>query len=284
MNTNHKRLYNGYSIPVIGYGTFPQKETLTDNVPIAIETGYQMIDCSDNYKNEEFVSKGLDSIESSKVVVVTKFSQPLRTHELDKCFEESQRKLGRINVYLLHWPFPFLWKKQWRKMEELYLDGKCDAIGVCNFDLRYLKELLSFCKVRPAINQFERHPIFQQRELYEFCLRNDIVVMSYSPVARMDKALFESPILRKIAVKYKKTISQVILRWDIETNSIPIPASSSKVHIEENFNIFDFKLEESEIKEINRMEIGKRIRFNPRTRFSFRKKLKFLAYRFKLGL
>lgn len=278
------KLNNGYSMPTIGYGTFPQKETLAVNVPIAIETGYQMIDCSDNYKNEEFVGKGLDSLKSSEIIVVTKFSQPLRTNELEKCFYESQRKLGRINVYLLHWPFPFLWKKQWRKMEKLYLDGKCDAIGVCNFDLGYLKELLSFCKVKPAINQFERHPLFQQRELFEFCQSNNIAVMSYSPVARMDKALFESPVLQQIANRYKKTISQVILRWDIDTNSIPIPASSSKVHIEENINIFDFKLEESEIKEINNMEIGKRIRFNPRTRFSFRKKLKFLVYRFKMGL
>lgn len=283
MKNEYIKLNNGFFLPPIGYGTFPQKDTLVDNVPIAIKAGYQMIDCSDNYKNEEFVGKGLASYDSSKIVVVTKFSQPLRTNEIEKCFEESREKLGRINVYLLHWPFPFLWKKQWRKMEDLYLSGKCDAIGVCNFDLGYLKELLSFCKVKPAINQFERHPIFQQQELCEFCQKNDIAVMSYSPVARMDKTLFESPVLLRIANKYNKTVSQIILRWDIDTNSIPIPASSSKVHIEDNFDIFDFKLDKSEINEINNMEIGKRIRFNPRTRFSYKKKLKFLACRIRMG-
>ena len=160
--------------------------------------------------------------------------------------------------------------------------GKCDAIGVCNFDLGYLKELLSFCRVKPAINQFERHPIYQQRELCEFCHNNDIAVMSYSPVARMDKTLHESAIMKQISEKYKKTVSQVILRWDIDTNCIPIPASSSLNHIKENWDLYDFSLDEKDVEEINNLEIGKRIRFNPRTRFSFRKKVKLFMYRCKL--
>lgn len=243
--------------------------------------GGDLIDTSDNYQNEEYVGKGLAQVDLSQVTVISKFSQPLRTNELEKCFEESKNNLGAINIYLLHGPY--LWKKQWRKMEKLYLDGKCDAIGVCNFDIDYLKKLLSFCQVKPAINQFERHPIFQQRELYEFCQKNNIAVMSYSPVARMDKDLFESSVLKRIADRYKKTISQVILRWNIDTNCIPIPASSSKSHIEENINIFDFKLDNSELEEINSMEMGKRIRFNPRTKFSIKMKLKFFLYRIKMA-
>ena len=151
-------------------------------------------------------------------------------------------------------------------MEELYLSGKCDAIGVCNFDLGYMKELLSFCKVKPAINQFERHPMFQQKELVDFCKDKDITVMAYSPVARMDKRLHENPVLKEIAAKYSKTVSQVILRWDIDTGSIPIPASSSEKHIAENYDIFDFILTEEEIDAINSLEAGMRIRFNPRTK------------------
>lgn len=282
MIPKNKQLNNGYSIPLIGYGTFPQKESLVSNIPLAIKIGYRMVDCSDNYRNEEFIGRGLKETDTSNIVVVTKFSQPFRTHELETCFEESYQKLGRINVYLLHWPFPFLWKRQWRKMEDLYLSGKCDAIGVCNFDLGYLKELLSFCRVKPAINQFERHPIYQQRELCEFCHNNDIAVMSYSPVARMDKTLHESAIMKQISEKYKKTVSQVILRWDIDTNCIPIPASSSLNHIKENWDLYDFSLDEKDVEEINNLEIGKRIRFNPRTRFSFRKKVKLFMYRCKL--
>lgn len=211
--------------------------------------------------------------------MISKFSRPLRTNELEKCFEESKNNLGAINIYLLHWPYPYLWKTQWRKMEELYLAGKCEAIGVCNFDLGYMKELLAFCKVKPTINQIERHPMFQQQKLVDFCQENDIAVMAYSPVARMDKRLHESPVLKEIAEKYKKTVSQVILRWDIDTGCIPIPASSSDKHISENYDVFDFILTEEEIEAINGLESGMRIRFNPRTRFSRNQQLKMLMYR-----
>ena len=108
--------------------------------------------------------------------------------------------------------------------------------------------------------------------------------MAYSPVARMDKTLQESPVLKEIANKYNKTVNQIILRWDIDTNCIPIPASSSEKHIAENFNVYDFTLTEDEINEINGLEQGKRIRYNPRTRFSARKNLKFLMYRIMMAI
>lgn len=261
-------LNNKYEIPSIGFGTFPYKEVIVNSLRKAILGGVKLVDTSDNYGNEDFVGEGLSGVDLTDVTVVSKFSQPLRTNELEKCFEESKKKLGKLNIYLLHWPYPYLWKKQWRKMEELYYAGKCDAIGVCNFDLGYMKELLLFCRVKPAINQFERHPLFQQQELVDFCQGNNIAVMAYSPVARMDKDLQESDILKRLSVKYGKSINQIILRWDIDTNCIPIPASSSENHIKENYDIFDFSLTEDEIDSINALEAGKRIRFNPRTRFS----------------
>lgn len=284
MHKNGVRLNNGYIIPLIGYGTYPHKDVLIKSIPIATNIGLRLIDTSDNYKNEEYVGKGFVQANLSDLIVISKFSQPFRTHEVNKCFEESKKKLGKLNIYLLHWPYPYLWKKQWRKLEELYCAGKCDAIGVCNFDLNYMKELLSFCRVKPAINQFERHPLFQQQELVDFCHENDITVMAYSPVARMDKSLQESPTLKSIAKKYHKTVNQVILRWDIDTNCIPIPASSSEQHIKENYDISDFFLTGDEIEEINNLEIGKRIRFNPRSRFTFKQKYKFLRYRLKMLL
>lgn len=275
-----KQLNNGCKIPVIGFGTFPYKEPLINCLPKAIEgNGVCLVDTSDNYQNEEYVGKGLAQVDLSKVTVISKFSQPLRTKELEKCFEESKNILGAINIYLLHWPYPYLWKTQWRKMEDLYLAGKCEAIGVCNFDLGYMKELLAFCKVKPTINQIESHPMFQQQKLVDFCQENDIAVMAYSPVARMDKRLHESPVLKEIAEKYKKTVSQVILRWDIDTGCIPIPASSSEKHIAENFDIFDFNLTEEEIDNIDSLEVGMRIRHNLRTRFSKKEKLVFLKTR-----
>lgn len=273
-------------MPVIGYGTFPQKETLENNVPIAYNAGYWMIDASDNYLNEEFVGTGLGRIGDANIIVVSKFSQPMRTEVFEKCFTESFEKLQcpdvKNRVYLLHWPFPYLWKKEWRKMEDLYLSGNCAAIGVCNFDVGYLKELLRFCRVKPMINQFERHPLFQQNELVDLCKQENIQVMSYSPLARMDDELNNSPILKRIADKYGKTVNQIILRWNIDTKCIPIPASSSEPHIKENIDLFDFKLTDNEIAEINSLDRGKRIRYNPRTRFDKKTRKTFYIESFRL--
>lgn len=274
-------LGNGRMIPVIGFGTFPYKKIIVNNLRKAIQGGVKLVDTSDNYGNEEYVGEGLSELDLSEVTIISKFSQPHRTCELDHCFEESKKKLGKLNIYLLHWPYPYLWKLQWRKMEELYNAGKCDAIGVCNFDKGHMRELLSFCRIKPALNQIERHPLFQQQELVDYCIANEVAVMAYSPVARMDSELQNSPTLNTIAKKYKKTVNQVILRWDIETNCIPIPASSSELHIKENFDIFDFCLDVEEIALIKNLEKGKRIRYNPRTRFSFRERFRFLTYRVK---
>lgn len=274
-------------LPPIGYGTFPQKENLVDNVSTAVDCGYRLIDTSDNYVNEEYVGRGLKNIccSGKNVIVISKFSQPFRTASLSTCFQESNSKLsGRLNIYLLHWPFPFLWKRQWKAMENLYLEGKCDAIGVCNFEKKHLKKLFKFCRVKPFIDQFECHPMFQQKETSDFCKKNGIQVMSYSPVARMNKKLIENETLLSIARKYDKSVTQVILRWNVEHGFIPIPAASSERHMKENIDIFDFSLTESEVKDIDSLECGFRIRFDPDKRFGMMQKLRFLKVYLKLAL
>ncbi len=277
-------LNNGYEIPQIGYGTFPQKETLVQNVPLAIQHGYAMIDTSDNYQNERFVGECLQKIEGGikDITVISKFSQPLRSVELSQCFRESKEALGgHLDIYLMHWPYPFLWKQQWKKMENLYNQGKCKAIGVCNFKKERLEQLLSFCTVKPAINQFERHPMFQQNDLYQYCVEKDIQVICYSPMARMNEELLSNSTLKEIAEKYNKTVGQIILRWDIDHNCIPIPASASEKHIIENIDIFDFKLSPEEMEKIDSLERGLRVRYDPDTRFGRRTKLKFLLYKMR---
>lgn len=275
-------LNNGLEIPVIGFGTFPQKENLTQSAHIAFKTGYRLFDTSDNYFNEEYLGGAVRLLgeEMKEALIITKFSLPLRTREFQVCFEESLSKLaGKIDILLLHWPYTFLWKTQWRKMEQLYIEGRVKAIGVCNFETDKLESLLSFCKVKPAINQIERHPLFQQNDIVEFCRKNDIQVMSYAPIARLDDELMSSPVLSRIAAKYNKTPAQIILRWHIDTVTVPIPASQSPEHIAENYDIFNFSLTDSEIQEINSMERGKRIRFDPKTRFTNRAKIHFLIKR-----
>ena len=272
-------------LPDIGYGTFPQKESLNETIPTAINCGYRLIDTSDNYHNEEFVGGGLKNAGTipDDLIVISKFSQPYRTKELSSCFEESKSKLnGVLNIYLLHWPYPFLWKQQWRAMEELYLSGKCDGIGVCNFEKKKLEKLLKACRVKPIIDQFECHPLFRQKETADYCDSNGIRVMCYSPVARMHEKLTTNKILIGLAKKYNKSIAQIVLRWDIDHGYIPIPGSASKTHMQDNIDVLDFALTDEEIKEIDSLDCGLRIRFDPDKRFGKKERFKFLLHRFGL--
>lgn len=202
-----------------------------------------------------------------------------------RLFASSEAKLGgRIDVYLLHWPFPFLWREQWRMMEDLYLSGRCRAIGVCNFDKAMLGRLLERCRVKPMVNQFERHPLFQQEETAGYCRENGIVVMSYSPFARMDGRLMRNPALERIAAAHGKSVGQVILRWNVEHGDIPIPASRSEAHIRENFDVCGFSLSPDEVAEIDALESGCRVRYDPAKRFSALDKARFMWCRAKLAM
>lgn len=284
------KLYNGLKIPTIGYGTFPLKEELHRALPYAIKKGYQMIDTSDNYDNEAYVGEALKQLsydELDNIIIVSKFSQPLRSQELYKCFQESVSLIDGnhgIDIYLLHWPYPYLWKEQWKRMEELYLKGKCKAIGVCNFEKDKMEELLRICSIKPMINQLECHPYFNQSETVEYCRQNKIIIMSYSPLARMDKELMSDRVICKLAEKYNKLPTQIILRWNIDNGFVPIPASSDETHIAQNIDVLDFKLDFDEIQEINNLEKGKRIRFDPKTRFNKGKIRQFYFYSIKMKL
>lgn len=167
-------------------------------------------------------------------------------------------------------------------MEKLYQSGKCKAIGVCNFEISKLKKLLKFAHVKPAINQIERHPLFQQNEIVNFCKENGIQVMAYTPFGRQDEEIFSQNVLQNLANKYSKSIGQIILRWDVDTGTIPIPASKSTKHINENIDIYDFSLTQEEIEKINGLDTGKRIRFDPKKRFTHKEKIKFFITRIKL--
>lgn len=271
------RLSNGLVLPIIGYGTFPQKESLLETLPIAISEGYTLIDTSDNYFNESYVGKALEENENGSVIVVTKNSDPYTN--VRKSFELSRKKLNNFtDIYLLHWPFPFLWKRMWREMEALYANGECSAIGVCNFDEKKIKKLLKFCKIKPMINQIECHPDFQQRGLINLCRTNNIQIMSYSPLARMDKKLLENPVIMRLAEKHNKKPSQIILRWNIQEGLLPIPGASSALHVSENISIFDFDLSANDMREINMLDCGNRVRLDPNKCFTMKQKFWYFAY------
>lgn len=284
----HMILNNGLKIPQIGYGTYPHKEKLLESIPQAAEIGYRLFDTADNYRNESYVGQAMEKLRDDvkdDCIVITKFSAPEKTGDLSSCFEASRKKLAHTHIiYLLHWPYPFIWKKIWRHMEKLYSDGKVDAIGVCNFEKRKLEKLLRICHVKPAINQIECHPMFQQREIVDFCKANEICIMSYSPLARNDARLFENRTLVSIAEKYNKSVGEIILRWNITHNFIPIPSSSKREHIEGNFSAMDFKLSEEEMEAIDSLDCNLRVRFDPKKRFTLKQKIKYMLINLRLGL
>lgn len=222
------RLQNGMELPPIGYGTFPYKEELRQSIPFAIQTGYRLIDTSDDYQNYAFVGEGVQaSTPNDDIIIEGKISLPYKPEEIRSLVINYKRQLNLENkpldVLLLHFPYPHIFTDSWHEMEKLYDDGLCRAIGVCNFEITHLEKLMKACRIKPMINQFELHPMFRQKELCEYCEKQGIAIMSYSPLARMNKNLFASEIIQGLAEKHNKEIAQIILRWNIQHGYIPIP-------------------------------------------------------------
>ena len=278
------KLANNLEIADIGLGTFPNKEKLETVIPEALELGYRLFDTSDDYYNEKYVGAGLRGRYDEKTYVTTKFSFHQYFSKVDKRLENSKNELNIDNdfdniIYLMHFPYPSVYVEVWKQMEKLYKDGKCKAIGVCNFDIKHLKKLEEECEITPMINQIELHPLFQQKELCEYCASKGIKIMAYSPVARHNEKLFGNEALKDIATKYNKTLSQIIMRWNVQSGRSVIPATVSSAHLKENIDVFDFMLSEEEMQIIDGLDEGMRIRYNPNTMFRYRFRFKmFVKY------
>lgn len=252
INFNTKiKLNNNVEMPVLGFGTY----TIKDPTPIqwAIEAGYRLVDTATVYENEEVVG---EAIKKSKVprkeLFITTKLMPADLDDPGKALDESLRKLGTdyVDLWLIHWPEPGKRIPAWKTMEKLYKKGKCRAIGVSNFTLKHLKELLETAEVIPAVNQIEFHVYLYQKELLEFCRSKGIQLESYMSLTR-GRAGFEDKRIQKIAKKYSKTIPQVMLRWVLQHGLIAIPKSVHKERIIENKNIFDFSLSEEDMNALN---------------------------------
>jgi diketogulonate reductase-like aldo/keto reductase len=165
-----------------------------------------------------------------------------------KAFENSLKKLklSYVDLYLIHWPVSGLRNETWKALEKINEDGKARSIGVSNFTIRHLEELFETTSTIPAVNQFEFSPFLYLRDLMEFCQSKNIVVEAYCPLTRGQK--LDNPQLKAIGQKYGKSTAQILLRWGIQHNVIQIPKSGNKDHIIENIKIFDFSLEDKDMK------------------------------------
>ena len=254
----HYILSDGFKIPKIGLGTYTMKGTDgVRRIEMALNNGYRLLDSAFNYENEGTVGRAIrnSGIPRDQITVASKL--PGRHHEYQaalQTIEESVLRTGLdyIDLYLIHWPNPKQEKyvEAWQALIDAQKTGLVRSIGVSNFLPEHIDRLEKETGVLPVINQIEMHPYFNQTEQRAYDASKDIVTQSWSPLGRNNASTKEDIIL-EIADKYGKTPAQVILRWNIEQNVLPIPKSTHVGRQAENLAIFDFSLTTDEIEEIN---------------------------------
>ncbi|GGO22387.1 aldo/keto reductase [Micromonospora parathelypteridis] len=267
-------LNNGVTIPPIGFGVFqtPPDET-RDAVQAALSTGYRLIDTAAAYGNEREVGEAITTsgVDRSDVFIETKiwisdygYEQTLHG------FIKSARKLGvdQIDLLILHQALPAQFDKTldaYRALEKLLADGKVRAIGVSNFMVEHLTRLLDTAAVVPAVNQFEVHPYFQQREVEAFGAQHGILSQAWSPIGGVTfyrdgehTSTLQDPVIGDIATAHGKTPAQVMLRWHLQQGRSAIPKSTKPARIAENFGVFDFELTGEQLAAIDALDTGKR--------------------------
>ncbi|SER79103.1 aldo/keto reductase [Salisediminibacterium halotolerans] len=258
-------LNNQLKMPQLGFGVWqvPEEEA-APAVKKALETGYRSIDTAMIYRNERGVGQAIaeSGIPREELFITTKVWNADQGYDNTlQAMEDSLERLGLdyVDLYLIHWPTPEYddYVDTYKAMEKLYQDGKTKAIGVCNFDIDHIQRLLDECTVTPAVNQVECHPYLQQTELKQFLDQHNIYLEAWSPLMQ-GKEVLQNETIQTIAKAHNKTPAQVIIRWHLERNSIVIPKSVTPKRIEENFDVFDFSLSESEIAEINQLDNGER--------------------------
>lgn len=243
-------LNNKQKMPLLGLGVWqiPSGHATEQAVRWALQAGYRHIDTARFYKNEASVGKAIRSsgISREKIWVTTKI-WPTDFYRAQKIFDESLNRLGLdyIDLYLIHWPIPGLEKRNWKIMENIYERGSVKAIGVSNHSISQLKKILSIAHIPPAVNQVKCSPFNFKPEMHEFCDNNSIALEAYSPLTR-GKKLGDKQVAG-IAKKYKKSPSQILIRWALQKQIIVIPKSDKEQHIIENSKVYDFEIQKDDV-------------------------------------
>ncbi|MBU5591954.1 aldo/keto reductase [Clostridium sp. MSJ-4] len=265
--TESFKLNNGIEMPYLGFGTFkvPEGEIVIDATLEALKVGYRHIDTAAVYKNEEGIGKAIkeSGVSREDVFLTSKVWNTDQGYDNAlKAFETSLKRLQTdyLDLYLIHWP-KALNKETWKALERLYDEKIVRAIGVSNFKLHHLEEIMSGANICPMVNQVEFHPQFPQTGVLEFCKKNNIQLEAWSPL--MQGKVFSIDLMKELAEKYNKTISQIVLRWDIQMGVVTIPKSITPERIKENTEIFDFELSEEDMNKIATLNKEERIGPDP---------------------
>ncbi|MDP4104280.1 MAG: aldo/keto reductase [Bacillota bacterium] len=265
-------LHNGVKMPWFGLGVYKAQEgeEVIQAVKAAIKNGYIAIDTAALYQNEAGVGQAIKEagVPREELFITTKVWNNDQGYDSTlKAFETSLDKLqlDYLDLYLIHWPGPdkYKYRETWRALEKLYKDGRVRAIGVSNFQIHHLEDLIAYSEIKPMVNQVELHPSLNQASLREFCKKEGIQIEAWSPLKR--GKLFSDPTLIKIGQKYNKSVAQVILRWDLQNEIVTIPKSIKEERIIANAEIFDFALSAEDMEKINSLNKDERVGPDPDT-------------------
>lgn len=266
-------LNNGLEMPWLGFGVFqiPDGQEVELAVRAALDVGYRSIDTASVYGNERGVGKAIreSSVPREDIFLTTKvWNDDQRAKRTLAAFEESLERLMTeyVDLYLVHWPVKDCYQETWQVMQEIYQSGRAKAIGVSNFMIPHLEDILRDSQVAPAANQVEFHPFLVQPELLEFCQSHEIQVEAWSPL--MQGQLFTQKAVQKLAKKYGKTPAQIALRWDLQHNVVTIPKSVRRARIEENAQIFNFEISQPDMDALDALDAGVHVGPDP-TNFTF---------------
>ena len=261
-------LNNGVKMPWLGFGVYQMRDgaEVEESVGAAIETGYRSIDTAAAYNNERGVGRALaeSGISRNDIFLTTKVWNSNQGYDSAlRAFDESLERLGTdyVDLYLIHWPVKGRFVQTWRALERIYAEKRARTIGVSNFHIHHLEELLGESEIVPAVNQVEFHPFLLQSDLRAFCRERSIQYEAWSPL--MQGTALRDKTVRKIAKKYGKSAAQIIIRWDIQHEVVTIPKSVHSERIEENSRVFDFEISNEDMVRLDGLDAGKRIGPDP---------------------